>query len=339
MKVTLKVLAQELGVSKTLVSRVLNAPRHPDGTPDCDIAPETARRVLEAAKRMDYRPSRYATAFRSGKHYLLGVITPDISNYAFSETGRVIEEFAYRDGYSVMFGSSTENSTRMNELLDLFVDHGVDGIIATPCSGCREGIKKVVSRGVPVVLINRDIPDLELEGVGRVFLDNAASMEMVVRHFYDNGYRRIDMISERMDVLSLRDRENSYKETMLALGLEPHLYMVDTDYQEQQIDKYIRDAVQRGTEAIIAPRIRLSLYSLRSIMSSGLSIPEDIALFAHDESPAFSTHVPTISYVSQRSDKVGAEAYRMIQLMMSGGKAGKVLIPPDLHFGGSSAKR
>ena len=336
-KITLKDLAKELGVSTTLVSRVLNAPRREDGTPDCDISPETARRVLETAKRLDYKPSRYATGLRTGKRFLLGVITPDISNYAFSEAGRVIEELAYRDGYSVMFGSSAEDASRMNDLLDVFIDHGVDGIIVTPCAGSRESIKKAIEKGVPVVLINRDIPGLE--GVGRVFLDNFTSMKMVVEHFYNNGYRKIDMISERMDVLSLHDRERSYAETMLSFGLEPHLLMVDTPKQEQQIAQYVKEAVERGTEALIAPRIRLSLFSLRSIMELGLRIPKDMALFCHDESPAFTTHVPTISYVSQRSDVVGTQAYRILQAMIEGKPGEKFLVEPELHFGGSSAAK
>lgn len=252
-RVTLKDLAGELGVSTTLVSRVLNAPLRADGTPDCDIAPETALRVLEVAKRHNYRPSRFASGLRSGRRFLLGVITPDISNYAFAEAGRVIEELAYHDGYSVMFGSSTESASRMNELLDIFIDHGVDGIIVTPCSGCRPSLSKAVSLGIPVVLINRDIPDLER--VGRVFQDNQLSMKMIVDHFYANGYRKIEMISERMDVNSLRDRENSYVRTMESYGLEPHILMVDTGRQEQQIRQHVEEAVQRGTEALMPPPV------------------------------------------------------------------------------------
>ena len=336
-KVTLKDLARELGVSTTLVSRVLNAPRKADGTPDCDIAPETARKVLEAAKRLDYRPSRFAAGLRSGKRYLLGVITPDISNYAFSEAGRVIEELAYHDGYSVMFGSSTESAERMNELLDIFVDHGVDGLIVTPCAGCRDSLQKAVSKGVPVVLINRDIP--ELEGVGRVFQDNSLSMKMVVDHFVVNGYRKIEMISERMDVNTLRVREQSYTETMLSYGLTPRILMVDSHKQEQQIRQHVEEAVNRGCEALMAPRIRLSLYALQSIMELGLKIPDDMALFCHDESPAFTTHDPTISYVSHSSDKVGTQAYWMLQDMMRGQGGSTVTVPPELHFGGSSAPR
>lgn len=336
-KITLKELASELGVSTTLVSRVLNAPRRPDGTPDCDISVETAMRVLETARRMDYRPSRFAAGLRSGKRYLIGVITPDISNYAFAEAGRVIEELAYRDGYSVLFGSSTESASRMNELLDLFVDQGVDGIIVTPCAGCRESVQKAVDKRVPVVLINRDLP--EVEGVGRVFQDNKLIMKMVVDHLYGNGYRKIDMISERMDVNSLRDRENSYSKTMLSYGLEPRILMVDSGRQEQQIRVHVKEAAERGTEALIAPRIKLSLYALQSIMDLGLMIPQEMALFGHDDSAAFTTHVPTISYVSQSADKVGTQAYWMLQNMIAGKEGGKVLIAPELHFGGSTAPK
>ena len=336
-KVTLKDLARELGVSTTLVSRVLNARRREDGSLDCDIGKETAERVLALAKERDYRPSRFAMGLRSGKRFLLGVITPDISNYAFSEAGRYIEELAHQDGYSVMFGSSSESETRMAELLDVFADHGVDGIIVTPCMGSEDSLTKIVAKKIPVVLINRDLPSLK--GVGRVFLDNILSMKMVVDHLYDRGYRKIEMISENMNVLSLRDRENSYSETMLSYGLTPYIYYADSSEVDTQVPNFVREAVQKGTEALITPRIRLSLNSIRAILDLGLSIPRDMAIFCHDESPAFTTLSPTISYVSQRSDQVGIQAYQMLKRMINGEPGGKVLIPPHLFFGDSTEKK
>lgn len=336
-KVTLRDLAKELGVSTTLVSRVLNAPRREDGSLDCDIAPKTAERVFEVAKRLEYRPSRFAAGLRSGKRFLLGVITPDISNYAFSEAGRYIEELAHDEGYSVMFGSSAESASRMAEILDVFVDHGVDGIIVTPCSESEIYVKKVVEKGVPVVLINRDLPSLE--GVGRVFLDNIQSMKRVVEHLYEGGYRRIEMISENVDVLSLRDRENSYTETMLSYGLTPHIYYGESSQLSEQIPQFVKIAYEKGAEALITPRIILSLTSIRAILGMGLRIPDDMAIFCHDESPAFTTLPPTISHVSQCSDAVGKEAYRMLRRMMSGCPGEKVLIPPKLYFGDSTRRK
>lgn len=336
-KVTLKDLAKELGVSTTLVSRVLNAPRREDGSPDCDISRETAQKVLGLAKLRNYQPSRIATALRIGKRYLLGVITPDISNYAFSEAGRYIEELAHNDGFSVMFGSSAESPRRMEELLDIFAGHEVDGIIVTPCAGSENILRKVVKLNIPLVLINRDVP--ALEGAGRVFLDNIGSMKQVVKHLVEGGYRKIEMISENMDVLSLRDRELGYRDAMLSYGLVPHIYMVESAAQERETRAAVQEAVRKGTEALITPRIMLSLNSLRAIMDAGLSIPEDMALFCHDESPAWTTHSPSISYVSQCSDQVGTQAYHMLRRMMGGGAGEQILVEPKLFFGGSTRRK
>lgn len=336
-KVTLKDLAKELGVSTTLVSRVLNAPRREDGSPDCDISRETAQKVLGLAKLRNYQPSRIATALRIGKRYLLGVITPDISNYAFSEAGRYIEELAHNDGFSVMFGSSAESPRRMEELLDIFAGHEVDGIIVTPCAGSENILRKVVKLNIPLVLINRDVP--ALEGVGRVFLDNIGSMKQVVKHLVEGGYRKIEMISENMDVLSLRDRELGYRDAMLSYGLVPHIYMVESAAQERETRAAVQEAVRKGTEALITPRILLSLNSLRAIMDAGLSIPEEMALFCHDESPAWTTHSPSISYVSQCSDQVGTQAYHMLRRMMGGGPGEQILVEPKLFFGGSTRRK
>lgn len=336
-KVTLKDLAKELGVSTTLVSRVLNAPRREDGSPDCDISRETAQKVLGLAKLRNYQPSRIATALRIGKRYLLGVITPDISNYAFSEAGRYIEELAHNDGFCVMFGSSAESPRRMEELLDIFAGHEVDGIIVTPCAGSENILRKVVKLNIPLVLINRDVP--ALEGAGRVFLDNIGSMKQVVKHLVEGGYRKIEMISENMDVLSLRDRELGYRDAMLSYGLVPHIYMVESAAQERETRAAVQEAVRKGTEALITPRIMLSLNSLRAIMDAGLSIPEDMALFCHDESPAWTTHSPSISYVSQCSDQVGTQAYHMLRRMMGGGPGEQILVEPKLFFGGSTRRK
>lgn len=336
-KVTLKDLAKELGVSTTLVSRVLNAPLREDGTPDCDISRETAERVLEAAKRYNYNPSRIAVGLRSGKRYLLGVITPDISNFAFSEAGCYIEELAHNDGYSVMFGSSAESAERLERLLDVFVGHGVDGIIVTPCAHSEDVFQKVLQRKVPVVLINRDIPSLE--GVGRVFVNNVSGMQRIVKHLVSNGYRKIEMISERMDVSSLHDRETSYRAAMKEAGLTPYIYYTDSNLLEGQIRNAVAEAVRKGTEALITPRIMLSLYALSAIQDLSLDIPGDMALFCHDESPAWTVRKPTVSYASQCADQVGTEAYKLLRSMMDGGTPEKILIEPKLCFGDSTAPR
>lgn len=337
-KLTIKDVARAAGVSTTVVSKVINARRRADGTLDCpDTSQETAQRVLKVVEELNYRPSRFAAGLRRGKRYVLGVITPDISNSAFSEGCRVIEELAHRDGYTVMFGSSAENPVKMAELLETFVANGVDGLIVIPCDACEESVRKVLADRIPVVLSNRDIPSIE--GVGRVFQDNRESIRQVVEHLLANGYRRIAMISENMNVSSLKDREISYEENIRAAGLEPLIWRADTATLREQIPHFVREALDCGVDAIIAPRMNITLIVLRTIKDLGLRMPEQIALVGHDESPLFTFYSPTISYISQTSDEVGRESYLMLQSIMSGKEPGTTLISPTICFGESTAKR
>ena len=169
-KVTLKDLAKELGVSTTLVSRVLNAPRREDGTPDCDISKDTAMKVLELAQRLNYKPSRIAAGLRSGKRYLLGVITPDISNYAFSEAGRYIEELAIKCTGSKQKARELSGGNQQKICLaKAFALEPKFLFVSEPTRGIDIGAKELVLQalkkfnresGVTVVMISSELEEL-----------------------------------------------------------------------------------------------------------------------------------------------------------------------------------
>lgn len=337
-KCTIKDVARAAGVSTTVVSKVINARRRPDGTLDCiDTSRETAERVMKIVQEMDYKPSRFAAGLRRGKRYVIGVITPDISNNAFSSGCRMIEELAHADGYTVMFGSSAESPVKMSELIDIFMANGVDGMIVIPCAGSESILHKLAATHIPVVLSNRDIPSIE--GVGRVFQNNRKAIRLLIDNFVQNGYSRIAMVSEKIQVSSLQDREESFRESMEAYGLEPVFYFADTEKVPEQVPQFVKDAYERGIEAIIAPRMPLALYSLQGIKELGLKIPQQMGLVGHDDSPLFTYYDPSITYVSQTSDAVGREAYKMLFSMMSGGEPSTVLIEPSVVFGESTARR
>ena len=336
-RITIKDVAREAGVSPALVSIVLNAARKEDGSLDCSISSEKSSKVMETAERLGYKRNKAAASLRSGKSYVIGVITPDISNNTFAQVGYHISNLAHGDGYTVMFGSSEESAERMDEIVDAFLDSNVGGLIVTPCAGCRDALAKAMERGVPVVLINRDIPSLG--GVGRVFVDNEKSMRMCVRHLYENGFRSIEMISENMDVSSLRGRERGYEEEMASLGLTTLIHRVGTATQEEEIARIVKTALERGTDALITPRINLTIYALKAIREAGLRIPDDIAIIGHDENILYDMYTPAVSYVSQETEKVGSNAYSLLRRMMDGGEAGRMVLDPVVKFRGSSAKR
>ena len=227
-KTTIRDVAREAGVSISLVSLVMNAKRDAEGNLECNVNRETARRILEIAKQMGYCPNRAAASLRSGRLYTIGVITSDIANKFFSDISRYIENIAHRHNYTVLFGSSDENADKLDNILTTFISNGVEGVIIAPCFDSERVIRKALDAGIPTVLLDRNIENLD---VGRVILDNVRAGRMGVEHLYKNGYRRIEMISYTLGITSLSEREEGYLEAMRRYG-------VDMDTAKRMTVKY-----------------------------------------------------------------------------------------------------
>ena len=219
-KITIRDVAREAGVSTSLVSMVLNAKRDKDGNLDCNVNKNTARRVIDVIKRLGYRPNKAAASLRSGRAYTIGVAIPDISNRFFSHLCRYIETVAAKEGYMVQFSSFDEKPENFSEAIETYVGSGVEGLIVAPCLGGEASIRRALDAGVPVVLVDREA---DVEGVGCVLLDNEQAGRMIVGHLFRNGYRKIELISNKSGLSSMNLRVRGYVEAMNKYGLQEYV--------------------------------------------------------------------------------------------------------------------
>ena len=126
-RVTIKDIATEAGVSIALVSFVMN--NKSDGKETYRVNKETAQRILEVAQKLNYQPNNAARTLRSGKTNTIGVIVSDISNKFFADIARCIENHAYKHKYTVLFGSTDENPQKLENLVEVFRNKGIDVFI------------------------------------------------------------------------------------------------------------------------------------------------------------------------------------------------------------------
>ena len=189
-RITIRDVAREAKVSVTLVSFVMNAKRDKDGNLDCPVNADTAKRVLQVAQRLGYRRNFAAASLRSGRSNSIAVIPNDISNKFFAGISRCIEDKAKSYGYTVLFASSDESAERLESVMDAVLAHNIDGVIVAPCTGGEAAIRKATDAGVPVVLLDRDIEDME--NVGKVLLDDQEAGKMATELFLKNGYKNVD---------------------------------------------------------------------------------------------------------------------------------------------------
>jgi len=117
-------VAREAGVSTATVSRVLAGKPY--------VSEELRRRVLEAARTLNYRPSRVARSLRVQRSRIIGLIISDIQNPFFTSIVRAVEDVAQQQQYSVFLCNSDEDSDKETTYVELMLAEQVSGLIVAP---------------------------------------------------------------------------------------------------------------------------------------------------------------------------------------------------------------
>ena len=109
--VTIKDIAREAGVSIALVSFVMNNRIEANGKKRYRVSESTKQKILEVAKRMNYRPSSAARMLRKGRTHVIGILLSDLANIFYGILAKEFERICYQNGYTVLFGSMPQDIT------------------------------------------------------------------------------------------------------------------------------------------------------------------------------------------------------------------------------------
>ncbi|WP_418992620.1 LacI family DNA-binding transcriptional regulator [Alistipes sp.] len=307
-KVTIKDIATEAGVSVSLVSFVMT--NRAGGKDVYRVNKETAQRILEVAERLRYQPNNAARTLRSGKTRTIGVIVSDISNKFFADIARCIEDLAYKHKYTVLFGSTDENPRKLENLMTVFFNRGIDGLIIVPCEGADQAIRRVAQQEIPIVLLDREVEGAELSSV---VLNNCKAGIRITESLVDRGYTHIEMVSYSMSLSNIREREEGYRRCMALAGLEERIRIHHLHHDRlEQIDPVVRDARARGVEAFVFATNTLALTGLTAIHRNGWHVPQDFALACFDSNETFDIYGTAVACVRQPIEQFGREALELL---------------------------
>lgn len=335
--ITIKDVAKEAGVSTTLVSRVMNAPLDKDGIPVCAVNRATAMRIIGTIRRMGYRPNTAAASLRKKKKKRIGVILPDISNQYFAPMAREFERIAREEGYTVLFGSSSDNAGIIEDLAMTFCYDNADGIILVPGEDCGPAVERIVNQRIPMVLAVRDIP--EIHNVGKVLSDNIKASGMALDHLGKCGFKRVEMLSTTLRISTVIEREKLFLEYMEGKGRGGRILHCDSNNPEESIRFIIENALRRGTDAFYCPSATNAVIASKICREEGIRIPEDIGLMGYDGPSVFDAITPSITQISFRKDIVAREAFNTLKKMTEEHcpEAPVTLVEPELIIGDSTA--
>lgn len=307
-KVTIKDIATEAGVSIALVSFVMN--NKAGGKETYRVNKETAQRILEVADKLHYQPNNAARTLRSGKTNTIGVIVSDISNKFFADIARCIEDRAYKHKYTVLFGSTDENPQKLENLIEVFRNKGIDGLIVVPCEGADKVIHDVARQNIPIVLLDREVPGAELSSV---VLNNRRAGIETTQALIRQGFTKIEMISYSMSLSNIKEREEGYRYCMAEAGLSENINIHHLRHDKLgKIEEVVRDAKKRKVEAFVFATNTLATSGMTAIFRNGWRVPKDFAMACFDTNEAFDIYKTAVAYVRQPIEQFGTEALDLL---------------------------
>lgn len=321
MKMRMKDIARDLGVSPMTISKVLR--NHPD------VGDETRERVLARVKELDYHPNLAARSLVTGRTTLVGLVVPDLLHPFFAEIAKSLSETLRKSGYYLIVSSSHEDPDLEEAEIEQLLARRLDSLIIASCRSTVDIFFRIEKQRTPYVLIDRALPGISANFVG---VDDEAVGVLATRHLIEIGCKRIAHIRGPETSPGIR-RLEGYRRTLMQSGLN----MMDGYVIAEQ--KGDVEARQRGAEAmsrllslktppdgVFCFNDPLAMGAMSYALDQGLRIPEDLAIIGcgnlhYDDS----LRVP-LSSINQHSRRIGEEAARVALHILSA----KVLPRPEI---------
>ncbi len=333
-RVTLRDVARSAGVHSSTASRALNAERRHL------VNGETAERVLEAARTLEFRPDPAARSLKTRRSYTVGVLIPDLNNPLFPPIVRGIEDTLTTQGFVALMGNTDNDEARERRVFEGMRSRHVDGFIVATARQHHPLLDQAVREELPVVLVNRILDD---DSFPSASVDDSMGAQLAVAHLIQLGHRRIAHIAGPQDVSTGRGRLRGFELGMAAAGLpvERGLVTFANGFTRAEGQRCLVEALARGRDftAVVAGNDLLALGCYAALEEKGLSCPEDVSVVGFNDMPFIDQLRPPLTSIRIPHYEIGAEAAFLMldRISQPRGLVQAKLLPPELVVRGSTA--
>ncbi|WP_199566766.1 LacI family DNA-binding transcriptional regulator [Streptomyces triticagri] len=327
-------IAAQARVSEATVSRVLN------GKPG--VSSTTSQLVLAALDVLGYeRPVR----LRQRSAGLVGLLTPELENPIFPAFAQVVAQTLTREGYTPILATQTPGGATEDELTEMLVDRGVDGIVyvsglhADTTADMRR-YDRLRAEGVPFVMINGFSPEVRAPFVSP---DDRAAMRLAVTHLLSLGHERIGLALGPQRFVPVQRKLEGFVTTLREQrGIDPaeaELLVEHSLYSLEGGQAAAAALLDRGCTAIVCASDLMALGAVRTARQRGLAVPDEVSVVGFDDSPLIAFTDPPLTTVRQPVTAMGLAAVRALLEEIAGTPAphSEYVFLPELVVRGSTA--
>ncbi|MBT8324253.1 MAG: LacI family transcriptional regulator, partial [Winogradskyella sp.] len=220
--VTLKQIAETLGISVTTVSKALKD--YPD------VSKKTKRLVKELAETLNYRPNAFAVTLRTKESKTIGLIIPEVVHHFFSSVIKGIIAQAEKKGYLVIILQSNESYELEKKQIDLLLSKRVDGVLISLANGTGnfKHLNDLMVHGTPLVMFDKIA---KIVNCSKVIINDRKAAYTATKHLIDSGCKRIAHFRGPLLPQNSIDRFLGYKQALTDHGFtyDPSLVYILKD--------------------------------------------------------------------------------------------------------------
>ena len=298
-KVTLKAVAERVGLTPGTVSAVLN-----ESAASSSIPEHTKKRVLAAAREMNYRPNYFARTLRKQKTHTIGVIAEEIGDAYGSMIISGVERYLRTHNYFFLTVIHRHDPKLIEQYSTMLLDRGVEGLIAVDTTLAN-------SLPVPTVAVAGHV---KLPGVTNLNIDQLHAARIAMRHLAALGHRKVAFIRGQSFSSDSKERWETIQSTCQEMGIPvvaSRTVEMDRDDASSKMGyDFARQllAQTRDFTAIFAYNDVAAIGAIRALQEAGLRVPDDVSVMGFDDIREAGFYTPSLTTVRQPLGQMGETA-------------------------------
>ncbi len=329
--VTLKAVAQHVGLTPGTVSAVLN-----DAPSARSIPQDTKNRIHAAAKELNYRPNFFARTLRNKRTYTIGVIAEEIGDSYGSAIISGIEQYLRKHGYFFLTVAHRHDPELLSQYSHMLSERGVEGIITVDTT-----VHETPS--LPTVAV---AGHKKVKGVTNVILDHHSAAVLALTCLKELSHERIAFMKGNPLSSDSKDRWDAICEVAAQIGMKIDCELVVQIESEDATPMLgypvTKQLLARGKPftALFAYNDISAIGAIRVLQEQGLRVPQDVSVMGFDDIPGAAFYTPSLTTVRQPLNRMGEVAAQSLLERIEGKKEypSEIAIEPELVVRESTTK-
>lgn len=328
---TLRSVAERAGVTASTVSAVLN-----NSVASRSVPEHTQKKILAAARALNYRPNFFARSLRVKRTYTIGVILEEIGDPYGSMIISGVERYLRKKNFFFLTVAHRHDKHLLSTYSTMLEDRRVEGLITVDTFLADEP-------SLPTVAVGGH---RKVRNVTNIVLDHIRGASLALQHLHDLGHERIAFMKGAAISVDSEDRWNAICQLAAELGIrmrpELNIQLEGDDPTPGLGYPFARELLRRKQPftALFAYNDISAIGSITAFQEAGLRVPEDVSVVGFDDIQSAAYINPPLTTVRQPLQEMGEIAARTLLDRIEGRleDVAEIAVKPELVVRKSTAR-